>query len=483
MSRKKRSRSSVPSVGDEFATAELGDDRRVKRLQEIARTLSAAPNRSFPEQAGSDAKLEGLYRLVENENVEPEVILRAHSELTADRVAEVKEALAIHDTSEFAFSGDVRREGLGWLGTQFQGFLFHPTFAVDAASLRPLGILAAKTWTRKGSRGKNGNKKRKADPKESGRWLEGVQAAESRLNGGGELIHVMDREGDIYELFAAMVDAKHRFVVRLTQDRRVMPESEPNPTTRLRAALEAQKELLSVTVPLSARTLDPRPHRSKSLPPRDARTATLGFAAKTITVLRPMIVKASSALPKSIEVNVVHVYEVAPPAGEEPVDWLLMTTEPIATTADVTRIVTWYRARWLIEELFKAIKTGCAFEDRQLESLHTLTNALMIFLPIAVQLLLMRHLERMDTKLPATAVLSPTQIKVLQVNPDVRLRSNPTVHDALRAIAKLGGFLKKNGQPGWLTLSRGMVKLGAQVLGWTLALQSPSEDGKDVTDP
>lgn len=466
MKRKRRSKLRVPSVSEEFDSAQLGDIRRVKRLQEIACDLSKAPDRSFPEQMGSEAALEGLYRFLGSEEVTDEAILAAHAEETALRVEEVHEALCIHDTSEYEFSGDVVRDGLGRLGRRRQGFLFHPSLAVAADSFRPLGVLAAKAWVRPW-RTRNPDSER---TKESARWLEGVRAAEERVGDRGQLIHVMDREGDIYGLYAELTErGKKRFVIRLAQDRRVLSDELGTDPVKLREALEGEHEVLTLEVPLSPRKADPRPGRSKSLPPRDWRMATLTFSAKRLTFLRPKNERASSPLPASIDVNVVHVREVNAPEGEEPVEWLLVTTEPIATREDVVKIVNWYRARWLIEEFFKATKTGCEFEERQLESYDTLLKALMIFIPIATQMLLLRHLERTDPDAPASAALSASQIAVLRAHKRTRLRANASVRDALRAVAALGGFIKNNKRPGWLVLSRGMNKLVAMVAGWELA--------------
>ena len=139
-----------------------------------------------------------------------------------------------------------------------------------------------------------------------------------------------------------------------------------------------------------------------------------------------------------------------------PDEWRLITTEPIDTVAQVTQIVEWYRARWLIEEFFKCLKTGCAYEKRQLESFETLLIALAFLIPIAWQLLLLRHLAREAHDVPATAALTPRQLAVLCASPaGARLAATPTIRDALRVVAPLGGHLRQNGEPGWLVLGRG----------------------------
>jgi hypothetical protein len=166
----------------------------------------------------------------------------------------------------------------------------------------------------------------------------------------------------------------------------------------------------------------------------------------------------------------VRVHEKHPGRGVDPVEWRLVTSEPIETVEDVAGIVDGYRARWLIEEYFRALKQGCAYEKRQLESKHALLNALAVFAPIAWQLLALRQLSRDQADLPAGAVLSPMKLTVLQRHPDVRLRPNATIRDAMLAIAALGGHIKNNGDPGWQVLGRGFEDLLLLERGAALAL-------------
>ena len=158
------------------------------------------------------------------------------------------------------------------------------------------------------------------------------------------------------------------------------------------------------------------------------------------------------------------------PTGNRPSSGLSVTTEPITTTEQVLRIVEWYRTRWLIEEFFKCLKTGCVYEKRQLESLDTLLVALALLAPIAWQLLLMRHLARERPDVGATVALTQRQIGILRATPvGRRLAARPSIRDALRAVARLGGHLRQNGEPGWLVLNRGMQTLLCMETGWIAA--------------
>ena len=62
--------------------------------------------------------------------------------------------------------------------------------------------------------------------------------------------------------------------------------------------------------------------------------------------------------------QVIFAWEPHPPVGESPVDWSLITTEPIETIAQVQQVVTWYRTRWLIEEkLFTIVAAEADWPD------------------------------------------------------------------------------------------------------------------------
>jgi hypothetical protein len=172
-------------------------------------------------------------------------------------------------------------------------------------------------------------------------------------------------------------------------------------------------------------------------------------------------------LPPSILVNVVRVWELSPPPGERPVEWVLFTNEPIDTPQQMQSVVDRYRARWTIEEYFKALKTGCAFESRQLEDFDALANALAVFAPIACTLLDLRSESRRNPNGPTD--LPRIQLEVLRATGRVQLSERPTHREVLLAVAAMGGHIKYNGDPGWLTLSRGYTDLLLLAAGWEAA--------------
>ena len=458
---------------------DVGDPRRTRRVQRVVAALAKVPDKSYPEAFGDDSELEAFYRLIRNPYVSVDQVLATHREQTAERSRQVGQVLVIHDTTEYAFSlrdGRLRKNLCKFSNTR-QGFLAHTSLVASADGLRaPLGVVGLRPYAHT-----NGLADEEAHrfwaleygqlETESDRWHEAVESAETALADVETVIHVMDREGDIYGLMAPMRQHDHRFVIRAAQDRVVEDEQEEN--TRLFEALEGQPVVATRRVELSARSASNRPPKERRrFPVRRSRQGTLAFRAVSVTVHRPQNRPDLNHLPETMQVNVVEAVEVDAPEGEEPVRWVLLTTEPIDTVEDVLRVVDLYRSRWLIEEFFKAVSTGCSYKKRQLDTAQHLLIALALTLPVAWHLLVLRHLERQCPEAPAEAVVNETQLLLLKdALPKWSWSAEPTVGEATRAIAKLGGHLKSNGRPGWQTLGRGYQKLLEMEAGWDAAMR------------
>lgn len=452
-------------VRTELEGIDLGDERRSRRALGIADRLADAPEASLPAAMGDRSWSEALYRHLGSASVTLHALLEPHVEKTVKRVAAESTVYAIADTTEFVFSGASPREGLGRVNTKDQGFLAHVTLAVSE-DRTPLGLLGIETWQRAPKTSRSTTWSRRNTERESLRWARGMKRAAERLGAStGALVHVADREGDIYELLVELSQAKQRFIIRAAQDRSLVP-MESDDERKLFDAAQSTPTAFVVDVPLSARAVKRQPESRRAFPSRRERQARLSFAARTVTIKRAK--HRSAKLPPSLVVNIVHVFEFNPPPGEPPVEWLLLTSEPVETNAQIEKIVAGYRARWVVEEYFKTVKTGCAYESRQLESAHTLQALLAYTLLVAYAMLLMRALSRLGRDEPAENLLSPTQLLVLRAKV-ARLPDEPTVREALLAIAAMGGHLKNNGDPGWRTLSRGWAKLLALEEGYAVA--------------
>lgn len=185
---------------------------------------------------------------------------------------------------------------------------------------------------------------------------------------------------------------------------------------------------------------------------------------------------APAHVPLSLNLNFVEVREADPPEDEPPVLWRLVTTEPIDTADDVAAVVDAYRRRWIIEEFFKALKTGCRFQQLQLESSSALLVALAIESAVAWRMLVMRWMAHREPDASGICVMPRDQLRLLiAVADDGKSTLSPeelTVGDAMLALAGLGGHIRNNGPPGWLILRRGLDKLLTIHRGWVLGQAS-----------
>ena len=457
----------VPDIASEFVGADFGDERLNVRVVDVALRLAESPTESLPRATGTRRELEGSYRFFNNDAVRPLKVLAPHFAQTRERVAAYDTVLVLHDTTEFQYSGE--REGTGYLRTdESRGYLAHASLAVSADGLRrPLGVVGLHTWARKGRAPKaraRGEKKSGAllasqRTKESDRWNQQVEASEAVVGGRAHVIHVMDREGDSYPLLASMISNGRRFVIRSRVDRIARSEDEAG-VEKIRKILKREDDLVELDVPISMRPVSSKgPSRH---PARGSRVAKLRVTATALSLHKP---EYGVELPMWLDVNVVQVHEVDAPDAA-PVDWLLLTSEPVDTLEEVLAILQHYRARWLIEEFFKALKTGCEIEKLQLESYDALVNALAVFIPIAWRALQMRSLARTEPDAPARSVLSSVELDVLRAMGPLKLPASPTIADALLGVAMMGGYMRHRVPPGWLTLARGFDKLLLLTAGW-----------------
>jgi len=455
----------VPTVGEELSDAELGDARLTRRLASMATRAMGSPDAGFPQMVASDTELEGVYRFLSNERVSAAAILEPHVKATIERSALQGTVLVLHDTTSFEFGGNSRREGLGLMIGNGQGFFAHVALAVALGESRlALGVLDLEHWQRPTRKHSNHNPLTRLDAnRESLRWGRMLAHVEKRRAGRFDCVHVMDREADIVEVLLEARRSGARYVIRSAHDRAIEGRD-----AHVRARVAQLEFSVRREVSLAARNDKGRPGVvRKRHPSRAARTTTLGIAGCSVE-LRPGPYHLDEP---PIAVHLVHVREIDTPNGEAPVDWLLYTTEPIATEEQLAAVVDMYRARWVIEEYFKALKTGCAIEKRQLESYRALTNALAMFVPVAWRLLMLRSFARIAPDAPARAVVSDVQLRLL-VHKLKLTEPLATAEQAIGAVARLGGHLRRNGAPGWQTLGRGFDALLLMQVGWRAAIQA-----------
>ena len=470
---------------DEEFEADLGDPRRTQRLQCIGEQIAQDPQASFVEIFDDSADREGFYRFVRNEHVDFQALLSAHVERTVQRAHGHGQVLVLHDTTEFRFPlhDAPRRDHLHRFSKTDQGFRAHVSLVSSADGLRaPLGVLGLRGfvppsadeevrtyWSEQFGELVNLND----------RWFDAVEAAERRISGRAQPIHVADREADFFSLLALMDEHGYDYVVRAKHNRGAKAGDTEFVET-LDAALAGAEFVAERTVDLSARSAGARPPDSRRKhPPRARRPAHLHFRFIEVELQPPPKPQTSTAANQPLSYRpmrsrAIEVVERDPAQGVDPVRWVLLTSQPVEDVEQMLRVVDQYRSRWLIEEFFKALKTGCAYLKRQMGSASTLLTTLAILSPIAWRLLLLRHLARQTPDAPAALVVSKLELEVLRARTKKKhpLPRHPSAAEVCAAIGRLGGHIKQNGPPGWLVLGRGFQKLLTLTEGYKLMLES-----------
>lgn len=454
-------------VEAELAGLDLGDKRRNRRVMQTVQTFWKHPTASIPEASGSVSEMQAIYDLFSARTTRVESIREAHAKAVVRRVEDCEEIRILQDTSELSFNTLRATEGLGPLsGKHSLGLIMHSALVVDPAGV-PQGILHQEIWAREGEVGKkHSRRKRRIEEKESQKWLTTVRKCEERLPKSMKAWIIGDSESDIYELMAMPRREGIELLIRATHNRRVQAAEG---LTYVWDAAKAAPVTGTKTVDLQ---------RTRK---RQARTAELEVRlCPDVQILRPKH-KAKNTAVEAVSVSVVLVREVGEvPPGEEPVEWLLVSTKPLPDHQAALSAIEAYVERWKVERYHYTLKSGCQVEKLQLEHADRLERAVALYSIVAWRLLLITYLARTSPELPCTVALDEEESEVLHrmANPGKRLPAKPaSMREAVRQIARLGGFLgrKGDGDPGVKVLWRGLRRLADFVLAYR-ALQVPIYD-------
>lgn len=379
----------------------------------------------------------------------------------AKRVAG-RHILAIQDTSEINYEAHAGRvKGLGPAGNGTDlGFFLHPSLAVDACHGGVIGLAGGVVWKRQG-KVVTGRRERDIADKESRRWINLAVDSATTLEAADIVTVVGDRESDIYELFAAPRPAKVHLLVRAAQDRRLVKDAQ------LFAYADGLAERHRCTVEVPEKAGEKK------------RTATVAVGFGTVHIVRPARM-ARSTLPDAVAMTVVVVREVAAPEGAEPVRWVLLTTHEVDSVVAALAIVGWYRKRWLIEQLFRTLKTqGFNVEESQVVEGHALMNLVTAALIAAMQTLQLTLARSGATLQPVSDAFDGNEVRALaaierKLPGKTAAQLNPHPPDSLAwavwIVARLGGWTGYASQkpPGPKTMHLGLTQFQALALGWLL---------------
>ena len=438
--------SNVSWAENEFKNADLGDKRRTERLIDMAETFAQNPQASFPEACRDNAQLKAAYRFFDNEQISAEAILDSHTDATISRLSEEAVILAPQDTSLLDWTDHPSTTGLGPLASEHQqGLLAHSTLALTEERVA-LGVLDQQVWARDSETYGKQDPNRPIEEKESYKWLKSLDAVNqiAQKVPGTHFISIGDREADVYDLFIRNREKNLDLLVRASWDRRV-----EHPQRYLWTAAKIAPVVGKAEVKVN---------QSQT---QEARMASLTVRSATVIVRRPR--KRSKKWP-NVTLTLVYAVEENPPAGSEPLEWLLLTTMKLENGYEAIKCLDWYAARWSIEVWHRVLKSGCKIEERQLQCAERLKRALSVYSVVAWRILYATMLGRECPNLACDVLLESTEWQALYCatfKTKVLPERIPTLVEAVSWIAGLGGFLgrKSDGLPGPTALWRGFRRL------------------------
>jgi hypothetical protein len=446
----------------EFGECQLGDKRRNKRLTKLAVQLAARPDGSTPEQLETWGDLKAAYRLFDTNDVSFQALIEPHCRHTREDCCPGEVKLILNDTTELDYTARRRTTGLGPIGNGGgRGFFVHSGLMVDATTGRIDGMAGQEVFYRRAAspKKKAKNTRRRSAERESAVWGRLIDRIGSPPP-GVTWIHVCDRGADDYEVFLRALQNGCGFVIRAARLNRKVQ------------TLDGRKLSLAVFLnELPAR--GERDIAVKATFKQPARTARVTLRFGEILMPEPMVITPwirEHRLSEPLRLRIVELREMAPPAGCQPVRWVLYATESAGDVAAADRIIGCYEKRPTIEDYHKCYKTGCGVQTRQYETAARLERVAALLSVIAVRLLQMRTAARETPERPARDVAPQAWIDMLRTVRKLPAREL-TIRDFVRQLAGLGGHLlrKGDGEPGWITLWRGYEKLqlllrGAQAI-------------------
>lgn len=439
----------------------FGDERLRKGGCEFMAAVAARRTVCLRKLGGNRAGEMRFGRFLHNEAVTTREMIDTAARATGLR-AVGRHVLAIQDTSEINFEAHVRsKQGFGTVGNGTDiGLFLHPLIAVDAEHGGIIGLAGAEIWNRTG--GKVTDRKARAlEDKESQRWLNGQKTAANVLHGADMVTVVGDRESDIYGLFAERDERTH-LLVRAAQNRALDDGGKLFQKVRFWPV----RDIYTIDVPVK--------------PGQIARKADVALRFGVVTIKRPA--GAPKNWPESLDLTVVDVLEENPPEGASPVRWLLLTSHSVTTVAEARQIVGWYRLRWIIEQIFRTLKSQCLnIEQSQILTVEPMSKLIIIALIAAASVMQLIHARdgRSGQRLKDSLINFDTRFLVVLcalLEGKTAKQKNPHSSDSLAWLSwiagRLGGwsgYTSRGYKPaGPKTMHDGLIQLDARYQGWRI---------------
>ena len=454
----------------EFARSELADGRLRARLERLGAAWERHPGAPLTAIFPGAAEQQAAYRFLHNGKVACEDILQPHREALLERLRQESTVLLVQDTTTLNYTGlRASTQGLGPLkerANRARGVFVHAAVAFTEGR-RPLGVSGLESWARP-----------EAEPadereKESRRWLRGFDQGRElgRLSAATRVVVVGDRESDIYELLKRQREHRQEagLLVRANASRQRKVQVRDPELGLLVRTLESQPDFETPVKTGRAIVIDSQGGRRA----RAKRTAVTELCIGQVELQPPK----ERAQDGPLRAWLVRVLETEPPAGQEPLEWLLVSSEGGPTAEWAERIVGWYEARWGIEEYFRVLKTGTRIEDRRLQQADALVKCLAFDAVTAWRVFSIGRYARDEPATPAAEVLTEGERAVIEIvvraerllPPAERERPWPAdIGNWVQLLGRMAGWRpsKRRPLPGNEVLWRAYVQMQGMVRFW-----------------
>src|SRR5262249_17542730 len=218
---------SLPLWAAQVAAATPLPDRRLNtRLERLLTLLAQKPLDAFPQAAPDWHQAKATYRFLANERFAWQDLLTGWQTTTTQAVRGQPLVYVAHDTTTVSYSSLKQTTGLGYINQieAARGLHCHSSIVLRADGV-VLGLLHQHYSVRPKS-GRPAPNSRPREDKESIKGKGGLTATAAALHGvpasqRPRVIHLMDREGDIHEVFAKVLELGHGAIIRRYRNRAV----------------------------------------------------------------------------------------------------------------------------------------------------------------------------------------------------------------------------------------------------------------------
>lgn len=469
-------------IVEEMGAADLGDERLHKRLLLILQRMFNSPVASLKAACRGWAETVAVYRFFDNEQITEASLLQPHQEATLRRVREQRRVMVIQDTTEIDYTARKDLEGAGPLSVkERRGFFAHSQYVITPERL-PLGVWGSKIYAREDESERCSRKQKPIEAKESFRWLEGYRDAcrLAEAAEGTQIISLGDREGDIYEIFLEWQKRRQQgqpvaeWLIRSCQDRSLIPfeenslNQEGKASTKLRAAVQQSPVLGTVEFQVTQHVAYKKVRGNRAKTIRQARRVVQEVRAVEVRLKAPQ--RRGQAL-EAVRIGVLMAREINPPAGQDRIEWVLLTSLPVDCFETAQELVQLYLARWEIEVFHRILKTGCRVERLQLKAEDRIKPAVILYMIVAWRIAYVMKLGRECPDLPCDVVFEEAEWRaVYHVVKHRKAVEKPTLGEMVKLVASLGGYVgrKGDGPPGAQSMWQGIMRARDFALAWLI---------------